>query len=72
LGVTVLRMREPDLERPYRAWGQPWTGLIYSALMIGMVTLTIMSEPGASVAAGGTLSAGFLLFILVRDRPEKE
>ena len=25
ISVFVLRRREPELERPYRAWGYPWT-----------------------------------------------
>ena len=25
ISVFVLRRREPDKERPYRAWGYPWT-----------------------------------------------
>ncbi len=24
-GVIVLRARQPDLARPYRAWGHPWS-----------------------------------------------
>ena len=29
LSLIVLRIREPDLPRPYRAWGYPWTtGLV--------------------------------------------
>src|SRR5687767_4499788 len=28
LGVFVLRFREPDLPRPLRAWGYPFTPLI--------------------------------------------
>ncbi len=27
ISVFVLRRREPDLPRPYRAWGYPWTTL---------------------------------------------
>ena len=36
--VFVLRRREPDSERPYRAWGYPWsTGI---ALLLGVLFLT--------------------------------
>jgi APA family basic amino acid/polyamine antiporter len=27
-GVGVLRLRQPDADRPYRAWGHPWTTYI--------------------------------------------
>jgi APA family basic amino acid/polyamine antiporter len=30
-GVIILRSRQPDAERPYRAWGHPWS--TYAALI---------------------------------------
>jgi basic amino acid/polyamine antiporter, APA family len=34
LSVFVLRRREPDARRPYRAWGYPWTtGLVLAGSM---------------------------------------
>ncbi len=24
-GVIILRSRQPDTDRPYRAWGHPWS-----------------------------------------------
>ena len=27
ISLFVLRFREPDLPRPFRAWGYPWTTL---------------------------------------------
>jgi len=37
-GVLILRVRQPDADRPYRAWGHPWT--TYSSLIL-MVLFTI-------------------------------
>ena len=31
-GVFVLRVREPEAERPYRVWGYPFTPLVYLGL----------------------------------------
>ncbi len=28
VGVIILRLRQPDTERPYRVWGHPWTTYI--------------------------------------------
>ena len=25
VGVIILRSRQPDTDRPYRAWGHPWS-----------------------------------------------
>ena len=53
--VFVLRWREPDTPRPYRAWGHPWTtgtvllasvaylgGVIYSDLKTSAISLTLL------------------------------
>ena len=35
ISLVVLRLREPDAPRPYRAWGYPWT--TWAAIFIGVV-----------------------------------
>jgi APA family basic amino acid/polyamine antiporter len=53
--VFVLRWREPDAPRPYRAWGHPWTtgavllasfaylgGVIYSDLRTSAISLVLL------------------------------
>jgi basic amino acid/polyamine antiporter, APA family len=35
ISLLVLRRREPDAPRPYRAWGYPWT--TWTAIFIGVV-----------------------------------
>ncbi len=34
LGVIVLRFREPGLARPYRAWGYPFTPIIFAVITV--------------------------------------
>jgi APA family basic amino acid/polyamine antiporter len=38
VAVTRLRATEPDLPRPYRAWGYPWTPLVF---VIAALALTV-------------------------------
>jgi APA family basic amino acid/polyamine antiporter len=43
LSLFILRKREPDMERPYRAWGYPWTtaiALIGSVLFLAGSVVT--------------------------------
>jgi len=35
-GVVILRLRQPDMDRPYRAWGHPWSTW---ACLVGWVLL---------------------------------
>jgi len=37
-GVLILRVRQPDADRPYRAWGHPWTTY---ACLIFCILLTL-------------------------------
>jgi APA family basic amino acid/polyamine antiporter len=66
ISVFVLRRREPEKERPYRAWGYPWTtGL---ALVGSVVFLlgAIASDTRNSIYALGLLAVSYPVFRLTR------
>lgn len=62
-GVIVLRLRRPELERPYRTWLYPVTPLVFVALMVWMVAWSILAEPKVAVAGGGTIALGLVLWL---------
>ncbi len=64
LGVVVLRVREPQLARPYRAWGYPATPLAFVALSIWMVGHSLIERPSASLAGLATVGGALLLYAL--------
>jgi len=60
LALIVLRRREPDLSRPYRAWGYPWSAW---TVMIGGVIFLVTMLIGDSfngLAALGLLAVGLV------------
>jgi len=64
--VFVLRHREPDEPRPFRAWGYPWapaTFVVASVLMLGN---EIWSSPGTSAAGLGIIAAGLPIYWWMR------
>ncbi len=66
ISVFILRRREPEKERPYKAWGYPWTtGL---ALLGSIVFLAgaIASDTRNSIYALAMLGVSYPLFRLVR------
>lgn len=67
-GVFVLRAREPALARPYRAFGHPFTTLVYLALAAWMVIASILERPQVALAGGATLALGAVLYLLLRRR----
>jgi APA family basic amino acid/polyamine antiporter len=53
ISVFALRRREPDAERPYRAWGYPYTTAGALAIALVLLVATIADDPfTAAVAAG--------------------
>jgi len=66
ISLIVLRRREPDTPRPYRAWGYPYT--TWAAILIGMVFIVgvAASDPYNSAIAFAILLASYPLFRLTR------
>jgi APA family basic amino acid/polyamine antiporter len=64
--VFVLRRREPEKERPYRAWGYPWTtGLALLGSVLFLVG-AIASDTRNSLYALGLLAVSYPLFRLMK------
>ena len=72
LGVIVMRVRRPDLARPFRCWGYPFTPLVYLAICGLMLGYSAVQKPVEALAGSGTLAIGLLLYALTsrigRDR----
>ena len=49
VGVVILRKREPNLNRPYKAWGHPWTSGIFILLNIWILFYTFLEQPLESI-----------------------
>jgi len=45
LALIRLRTKEPDLPRPYRAWGYPWTPLLFLVAAIALTVNLWMEQP---------------------------
>lgn len=64
ISVFVLRRREPEKERPYRAWGYPWTtGLALAGSVLFLVG-AIAADMRNSFYALGLLAVSYPLFRL--------
>jgi basic amino acid/polyamine antiporter, APA family len=66
VSLIVLRWREPQALRPYRAWGYPYTTA--AAILIGLAFIVgvALSDPHNSVIALAILVASYPLFRLTR------
>jgi len=64
ISVFVLRRREPDKTRPYRAWGYPWTTALALLGSIAFLIGAIASDTWNSVYALLLLTASYPVFRL--------
>lgn len=60
-GVMLLRRTEPDLPRPVRTWGYPWTPLFFVAFSGWTVIVIIRDRPMQAVGGAVTLGLAALL-----------
>ena len=63
--LFILRIKEPDLHRPYRVWGYPFTPLIFLILNIWIIFYSIMETPFESLVGIGIIILSTLLFFII-------
>jgi basic amino acid/polyamine antiporter, APA family len=66
ISVFVLRRREPQLERPYRAWGYPWTTALALLGSIAFLAGAVASDTRNSLYALLLLAASYPAYALLR------
>jgi APA family basic amino acid/polyamine antiporter len=66
LAVFVLRRREPDTQRPYRAWGYPWTTGVALIGALAFLGGAVMADTSNSLYALVALAASYPGFLLTR------
>jgi len=66
IGVFVLRWRQPDLPRPYRAWGYPFTPLLFIAVSGWMIwhMLEDASTRSPSLWGFATMLLGLVIYFV--------
>jgi APA family basic amino acid/polyamine antiporter len=69
IALIRLRQKEPTLVRPYRAWGYPWTPLIFLAAAMALTVNSWMARPVRSSLGLGVIALGIPFFYLWRKRP---
>jgi APA family basic amino acid/polyamine antiporter len=69
LALFVLRSRQPDAPRPFRAWGYPIAPAIYASASAAIVLNGLVRAPGPTGAGVLIIAAGVPAFFLFRRRP---
>ncbi|MBT3662979.1 MAG: amino acid permease [Candidatus Marinimicrobia bacterium] len=64
IGVFVLRNREPELDRPYKAWGYPWTPGIFILVNLWILFYTFKEQPFESFIGLGIFGASMGVYYI--------
>ncbi len=67
--LFVLRRREPDLPRPFRAWGYPFAPLVMLLAAVLLFFGYIISNPYSSLYAIVALAASYPIYRLIKNKP---
>ena len=68
LGLIKLRITQPDLPRPYRAWGYPVTPIIFLLVTLFMMFYLVVERPLQSFSSMVIMIAGLLIYAFFRER----
>jgi len=60
--VFVLRKREPELPRPYKVWGYPWTPALFLAVNVWILFYTFIEQTVESIIGVSLFLASILLY----------
>ncbi len=74
VGVFVLRWQRPDLERPFRVWGYPFTPLIFLSVS-GWMMWQMLARPetrGPSLLGLATAAFGLVIYFLSPNKGPAE
>ncbi len=71
LGLFVLRVRRPDLERPYKVWLYPVLPLLYLLIALFFIVYIVVGDPWNSIKGLVLIGIGAIVYVFLRRRPRK-
>lgn len=66
VGVLITRHREPGTERPWRAWGHPWTTLLCLFAWILIAGIMAAAAPGSATSAALLTAISIPVYLAVQ------
>ena len=70
-GMIALRLRRPELPRPYRMWGYPVTAIVFLLVAVSFIVSIAAAEPLAALLAIVIIGAGVPIYFAWRSWSRK-
>lgn len=67
-GVIVLRIRRPELNRPFRSPGYPWLPALFTAAALGIAVTAVFSSPLHAIFGIALIMSGLPVFAVFVGR----
>jgi APA family basic amino acid/polyamine antiporter len=61
-GVIVLRIQQPDLPRPSRMWGYPYTAIVFLLIGLWLLVYGMIYRPVESLWGLATVLTGLVVY----------
>lgn len=68
LGIFILRRKQPDAPRPYKAFGYPLLPMLYIVVAVGLALLLLIFEANYTLPGLGIILLGIPLYYISRRR----
>lgn len=69
--LIKLRISEPNLPRPYKSWGYPWTTIVMILFSMALFIGFAYSDSTSLLVIGGIALLSYPVFLLLRQRNNK-
>jgi APA family basic amino acid/polyamine antiporter len=68
LGVIILRIKHPEIERKYKVWGYPLVPAFFVLFCNLLLVITIFSQPYAALLGIGLIASGIPFYLFWKPR----
>jgi APA family basic amino acid/polyamine antiporter len=68
IGLIVLRVKQPELPRPSRMWGYPFTAIIFLLIGLWVLVYGLIYKPTESIAGFATVLTGLVVYGLGKNK----
>jgi APA family basic amino acid/polyamine antiporter len=70
--LIKLRISEPNLPRPYKSWGYPWTTIIMILFSLALFFGFAYSDQNSLLIIGGIALLSYPIYLLLKRNTKKE
>ena len=66
IGIYIMRIKEPNTERPYKTWGYPFSPLIFIIASLWMLFFFVKDKPLSILFALAFIFVGLILYFVLK------